>query len=47
MRRERIPLGRIIIKSLLTLQGKFKFRAELGESGAYAPKEGCKKTKNK
>ena len=34
-------------KSLLTLQGKFKFRAELGEGGAYAPKEGRKKTKNK
>ena len=34
-------------KSLRTLRRKYKFRAELGEGGAYAPKEGRKKTKNK
>ena len=47
MRRERIPLGRIIFKSLRTLRRKYKFRAESGEGGAHAPKEGRKKTKNK
>ena len=34
-------------KSLPTLRRKYKFRAELGEGGAYAPKEGRRKTKNK
>ena len=34
-------------KSLRTLRRKYKFRAELGEGGAHAPKEGCKKTVNK
>ena len=31
----------------LFLTGINKFRAELGEGGAHAPKEGRKKTKNK
>jgi len=31
-------------KSLRTLRRKYKFRPELGEGGAYAPKEGRKKT---
>ena len=31
----------------LFLAGINKFRAELGEGGAHAPKEGRKKTKNK
>ena len=46
-RRERLLLGRIIIKSLPTRRRKYKFRAELGEGGAHAPKEGRKKTVNK
>ena len=36
MRRERIPLGRIIIKSLPTLRRKYKFRTKSGEGGACA-----------
>ena len=35
------------IKSLRTLRRKYKFLHELGEGGAYAPKEGRKKTINK